>query len=329
MLKIFSRKNHDPAPVSENSPATTNQPSFFERLKMGLSRTRTQLSSGLANLFLGKKHIDADLLEELESQLLMADLGIEVTDIVIQKLTDRVNRQTLKDPNALLTELKTLLKEILRPCQQAFTWPNEQKPFVMLMVGVNGNGKTTTIGKLTKHFQAQGQKVLLAAGDTFRAAAVEQLKVWGERNQVPVIAQSTGADSASVIFDAFQAAKARHIDILMADTAGRLHTKDHLMDELAKIKRVLHKTEASAPHETLLVLDAGTGQNALQQALTFHKAIGLTGIIITKLDGTAKGGIVFAIAHALPIPIRYIGVGEGIDDLRPFDADAFVEALFD
>ena len=329
MLKIFSRKNHDPKPISELPNSEDNKPSLFARLKAGLSRTRSQLSNGLSTLFLGKKTIDADLLEELESQLLMADLGMDVTDSVIKQLTEQVNRQTLRDPEALLSALKERLKAILRPCQIPLAWPATQKPFVILMVGVNGNGKTTTIGKLAKNLQSQGQTVLLAAGDTFRAAAVEQLKIWGERNEVPVIAQNTGADSASVIFDALTAAKAREIDVLMADTAGRLHTKDHLMEELAKIKRVLHKADPSAPHETLLVLDAGTGQNALQQALTFHKAIGLTGIVITKLDGTAKGGIVFAIAHALALPIRYIGIGEGIDDLRPFEADAFVDALFD
>jgi fused signal recognition particle receptor len=323
MLKLFRRKNHEPEQTEE-------KPSLFARFKEGLTRTGTQLKSGLSALFLGKKEIDADTLEELESQLLMADLGIEVTQKIISQLTDELSRKILKDPEALMASLKHLLKEILRPCQQPLIIePSANRPFVLLMVGVNGNGKTTTIGKLANIFQKEGHKVMLAAGDTFRAAAVEQLQVWGERNDVPVIAQQTGSDSASVIYDALQAAKARQIDILIADTAGRLHTKQHLMEELAKIKRVLQKIDPAAPHEIMLVLDAGTGQNALQQAQTFHKFLGIHSLTLTKLDGTAKGGIVFAIANALHLPIRYVGLGEGINDLSPFDADAFVEALFD
>ena len=286
MLKLFRRKNHEPEQTAE-------KPSLFSRLAAGLTRTGTQLKSGLSALFLGKKEIDADTLEELESQLLMADLGIEVTQKIIAQLTEELSRKVLKDPEALMASLKHLLKEILRPCEHPLIIDKTtSRPFVLLMVGVNGNGKTTTIGKLANIYQKEGHKVMLAAGDTFRAAAVEQLQVWGERNDVPVIAQQTGADSASVIYDALQAAKARQIDILIADTAGRLHTKQHLMEELAKIKRVLQKIDPAAPHEIMLVLDAGTGQNALQQAQTFHKLLGIHSLTLTKLDGTAKGGIV-------------------------------------
>ncbi len=323
MLKLFKRKNHEAEP-------TLVQPSVFTRFKEGLARTRHQLQQGLATLFLGQKTINADLLEELESQLLMADLGSEVTAQVMSKLTDALSRQALQDSAALLQALKEHLKSLLRPCEVPLSIPRAAStPFVLLGVGVNGNGKTTTLGKLAHHFHQTGYSVLLAAGDTFRAAAVEQLQTWGARAKVPVIAQQAHADSASVIFDAVQAARARHIDLVLADTAGRLHTKGHLMDELAKIKRVLQKIDPAAPQEIMLVLDAGTGQNALQQALTFHKAIGITSLALTKLDGTAKGGVIFAIAHALKLPIRYIGLGEGIEDLKPFEADAFVDALFD
>ena len=310
--------------------AAQSKVDFFSRFKQGLSKTRQQLGSGIAHLFLGKKEIDAAVLSELEDLLLTADLGFAMTQSIIQGLTAEMQRKHLADPQVAMTMLKTKLDEALFPCMHPLVLHTETKtPFVILMVGVNGAGKTTTIGKLAKLFQQQGKKVMLAAGDTFRAAAVEQLQAWGERNNVSVIAQHTGADSASVIFDAFQAAKARGIDVLIADPAGRLHTQDHLMAELKKVKRVLQKIDAAAPHETMLVLDAGIGQNALNQTRQFHEAIGLTGITMTKLDGTAKGGILFALAHEFGLPFRYIGIGEGIDDLQSFDATQFVEAIFD
>jgi fused signal recognition particle receptor len=301
---------------------------LFNRLKQGLQKTRTGLTSGIANVFLGKKIIDAELLEEIETVLLTSDIGMAATQEIIADLTAQVARKQLNDVDALMTSLKDHLARLLQPCEQPLIISAQQKPFVILMVGVNGVGKTTTIGKLAKQLQQQGKRIMLAAGDTFRAAAVEQLQVWGERNNIPVIAQHTGADSASVIFDALQAAQRRDIDVLIADTAGRLHTKDNLMQELQKVKRVLSKLDLNAPHEVLLVLDAGTGQNALVQAEQFHAAIKLTGIALTKLDGTAKGGIIFAIAKKLNLPIRFIGVGEGIDDLRPFVAKEFADALF-
>ncbi len=299
---------------------------FFARLKSGLSKTRSQLTSGIADLVLGSKQIDDDLLEEIETQLLMADVGVEATRKIIDDLTDKAERKELNDPQALIGRLQELLSEIVAPCSVPLAIT--KKPFVILMVGVNGVGKTTTIGKLAKKFQGEGKSVMLAAGDTFRAAAVEQLQVWGERNNIHVTAQHTGADSASVVFDALQAAQARDIDVLIADTAGRLHTKSNLMDELEKVVRVMQKLDPTAPHETMLVVDAGTGQNALSQAEHFNKAVALSGISITKLDGTAKGGVVFALADKLSIPIRFIGVGEGIDDLRPFNSQDFIEALF-
>lgn len=303
---------------------------FFSRFKQGLSKTRQQFGSGIAHLFLGKKEIDAAVLTELEDVLLTADLGVAMTQTITQALTTEMQRKHLADPQVVMTMLKTKLEEALHPCMHPLVTHTETKtPFVILMVGVNGAGKTTTIGKLAKLFQQQGKQVMLAAGDTFRAAAVEQLQAWGARNNVPVIAQHTGADSASVIFDAFQAAKARGMDVLIADTAGRLHTQDNLMSELKKVKRVLQKIDDTAPHETMLVLDAGIGQNALNQTRQFHEAIGLTGITMTKLDGTAKGGILFALAHEFGLPFRYIGIGEGIDDLQSFDATQFVEAIFD
>lgn len=305
----------------------TDKPNLFNRLKQGLSRSSSKLTAGFASLVLGKKTIDDDLLEELETQLLSADLGIEATQTIINGLTQRVARKQLSDPEALFSAMHLDMVEILKPVSKPLEITATDGPFVILMVGINGVGKTTTIGKLAKQFQLQGKKVMLAAGDTFRAAAVEQLQVWGERNQIPVIAQQSGADSASVIFDALQAAKARQIDILIADTAGRLHTQSNLMEELKKVKRVMSKLDANAPHEIMLVLDAGTGQNALSQAQQFHQAVGLTGITLTKLDGTAKGGIIFAIAKKTGLPIRYIGVGEKIDDLRVFNADDFVDAL--
>ncbi|WP_219722780.1 signal recognition particle-docking protein FtsY [Halioglobus japonicus] len=315
------------APVPAAEQEKPGKPGFFARLKAGLGRTSDNLSQGLGNLFLGRKEIDADLLEELESQLLMADVGVDATVDIIGRLTQRVSRKELTDPQALHKALKEELLSLLKPCEQPLQITGH-KPYVILMVGVNGVGKTTTIGKLAKRFQAEGRSVMLAAGDTFRAAAVEQLQVWGERNQVPVVAQHTGADSASVVYDALQAAQARNIDVLIADTAGRLHNKDNLMEELKKVVRVMGKLDDSAPHEVMLVLDAGTGQNALAQADHFRQWVGVSGISLTKLDGTAKGGVIFAIAKKLGLPIRFIGVGEAADDLRPFAAEEFIEALF-
>ena len=324
MFGFGKKKQNEPSAEQD-----TAQPGFFERLKLGLARSRSTFSDGLADLVLGKKKIDDDLLEELETLLLTADVGVDTTQRIIDDLTDRVKRKTLSDPAALSEVLQAQLVEILKQCECPVVEPQPGKPQVILMVGINGAGKTTTIGKLAKKLQNDGQKVMLAAGDTFRAAAVEQLQTWGERNNIPVIAQATGADSASVIFDALQAAQARGMDVLIADTAGRLHTKDNLMDELSKIARVMKKLDEDAPHEVMLVVDAGTGQNAINQAEQFFKAVGLTGITLSKLDGTAKGGIVFAIAERVGVPIRFIGVGEGIDDLRPFDAEEFVKALFE
>lgn len=303
--------------------------SLFGRLKRGLSRTGSALTEGLGNLFLGDREIDDDLLEDIETQLLMSDVGIDATKKIIDNLTQQVARKELDNARSLFKSLKAELAEVLRPSEVPLQIDTQKKPYVILMIGVNGVGKTTTIGKMAKRFQQEGKSVMLAAGDTFRAAAVEQLQVWGERNKIPVIAQHSGADSASVIFDGIQAAKARNYDVLIADTAGRLHNKDGLMEELKKVVRVMKKLDESAPHEVMLVLDAGTGQNALSQAKHFGEAIGVTGITLTKLDGTAKGGIIFAISHQLGLPIRFIGVGEQIEDLRPFVAADFVEALLD
>lgn len=316
-----------PAVAATAAAPKSAEAGFFSRLKRGLGRTSDGLIQGLGSLFLGAKEIDEELLEELESRLLMADVGIDATLDIIKSLTQRVSRKELTRPDALQAALKEELLALLRPCQVPLD-VTTAKPFVILMVGINGVGKTTTIGKLARRYGAQGHSVMLAAGDTFRAAAVEQLQVWGERNEVPVVAQHTGADSASVVFDAVQAAQARSVDVLIADTAGRLHNKDHLMDELAKVVRVMGKLDSAAPHEVLLVLDAGTGQNALAQASEFQKVVGVTGICLTKLDGTAKGGVIFAIAKKLGLPIRYIGVGESAEDLRPFDAEQFIDALF-
>lgn len=316
---------------SSKAESTDVKTGFFTRLKNGLVKTRQSFTESLANLVVGRKEIDEDLLDELEMILLTADIGVEATDKIIQNLTDQVSRKELKDPEALITSLKAQLQSMLEPVATPLSVDTtaSKKPFVILMVGVNGVGKTTTIGKLAKKFQNEGKSVMLAAGDTFRAAAVEQLQTWGERNQVPVIAQKTGADSAAVIFDAIQSATAKNIDVLIADTAGRLHTQSNLMEELKKVKRVMQKVDESAPHEVMLVLDAGTGQNAINQAQQFHEAVQLTGLTLTKLDGTAKGGIVFALADKLQIPVRFIGVGEAIDDLREFNAQDFAEALFD
>ena len=325
---MFSFKKSKPA-ANDNPQQQTSSAGLLARLKQGLSRTRSGLTDTLADLTLGKKQIDDELLEELETLLLTADVGIDATSRIISDLTAQVSRNELKDSHALMVALQQEMQAILAPCDQPLSIDSSQQPFVILMVGINGAGKTTTIGKLAKRLQAEGKSVMLAAGDTFRAAAVEQLQTWGERNDIPVVAQQSGADSASVIFDALQSARARNIDVLIADTAGRLHTQTNLMEELKKVKRVMTKLDASAPHEVMLVVDAGTGQNALVQASQFNEAVGLSGITLTKLDGTAKGGVIFAIAHKLGIPIRFIGVGEGIDDLRPFHAAEFVEALIE
>ena len=317
-----------PAPQPVREPEPEPKVSVFQRIRSGLGKTRANLGSGLSGLFSGGK-VDEDLLEEIETTLLMADVGVTATTEIIESLTDKLNKSQLKDGAAVRDALKNELRSLLVSSTEPLTIDSSKKPWVMLMVGVNGVGKTTTIGKLTRQFQNEGRSVMLAAGDTFRAAAVEQLQVWGERNEVPVIAQHTGADSASVIFDAVQAAQARNIDVVIADTAGRLQNKDNLMAELEKVVRVMKKLDDSAPHEVMLVLDAGTGQNALSQAQVFQQAVGVSGITLTKLDGTAKGGIVFAIARQLGLPIRYIGVGEQVEDLRPFDPEAFVDALFD
>jgi fused signal recognition particle receptor len=307
--------------------ANSVQKGLFTRLREGLNRSREQFAEGVGRLVLGKKVIDDELLEDLEALLLQADLGSAATQEIMASVTEKVRRKELTDPAILKKALRDALLDILRP--RAELWmPEKGRTQVLMMVGINGAGKTTTTGKLAARWKAEGFSMVLAAGDTFRAAAVEQLQGWGHRVQVPVVAQGTGADSASVVFDAFAAARARSADLLIADTAGRLHTQDHLMEELKKVKRVLAKQDPEAPHQVWLVLDAGTGQNALNQAQQFHEAIGLTGICITKLDGTAKGGVVAAIAKALPIPIRYIGVGEQVADLRPFDPESFVDALF-
>ncbi|MFI3195707.1 MAG: signal recognition particle-docking protein FtsY [Methylococcaceae bacterium] len=302
--------------------------SLYLRLQSQLKRTRSGLGELVANLALGQKGIDDDVLEDLEANLIMADLGINVTQQIINHLTQQLDRQQLRDPVQVTAALKEELLNILNPCSHVLQIPKQATPFVILVVGVNGAGKTTTIGKLAKRLQMQGHSVMLAAGDTFRAAAVEQLQTWGERNAIPVVAQHTGADSASVIYDAVQSAQAKGIDVLIADTAGRLHTKSNLMDELKKVTRIMAKLDANAPHEVLLVLDAGTGQNALSQAKQFNETVPLTGLVLTKLDGTAKGGVIFALARQMGIPIRFIGIGEGIDDLQDFDAKMFVDALF-
>ncbi len=325
-------EREEPARMPETTtpePAPERKPGLFKRLKKSLTRTRSSFTDGLANLVLGRKEIDDELLEELETLLLVADVGVEATTRIINNLNGRVRRKELSDPDALSAALKAQLQDILQQNEKPVLQPSPGKPQVILMIGINGAGKTTTIGKLAKQLQKEGNSVMLAAGDTFRAAAVEQLQAWGERNNIPVIAQHTGADSASVIFDGLQAATARGIDVLIADTAGRLHTKSNLMDELAKIARVMQKIDPDAPHEVMLVVDATTGQNALNQAMQFNEAIPITGITLTKLDGTAKGGILFAIADRMQIPIRFIGVGEAIEDLRYFNAKEFVDALFE
>jgi len=300
---------------------------LFGRLKSGLSSTRSGLTSGLSDLVLGKKTIDDGVLDEIETLLLTSDVGVEATQEIVSDLTNRVNRNQLADADALFSALREDMATILAPSSAPLEVDSSRQPYVILMVGINGAGKTTTIGKLAKKFQYEGKSVMLAAGDTFRAAAVEQLQEWGKRNDVTVVAQHAGADTASVIFDALQSAKSRGIDVLIADTAGRLHTQSNLMEELKKVRRVIAKLDESAPHEVMLVLDAGIGQNAVVQAEQFRDAVGVSGITLTKLDGTAKGGVIFAVAKRLGLPIRFIGVGEGIDDLRPFEPNEFVDAL--
>lgn len=320
-----SEPGETPAPPPEEKE---NASGFFTRLKQGLAKTRASFKSGMATLFLGKKELDQSLLDDIEMALLTADVGVETTERLINTLTQKLARKELGDAQAAYLCLQNEMKQILEPYAKPITFPEQASPFVLLVVGINGSGKTTTIGKMAHYYKQQGKKVMLAAGDTFRAAAIEQLQVWGERNDIPVIAQQPGADTAAVIYDALVAAKARHMDILIADTAGRLHTQSNLMAELQKIKRVLTKIDPNAPHETLIVLDATLGQNALNQVKQFHAAIGVSGIALTKLDGTAKGGIIFAITEQTKTPIRFIGVGEGIADLRPFQATEFIEALF-
>lgn len=326
-------KEKDQAPANTPAaaiaePEKSTKDSLFSRIKRGLSRTGSVIGQGVGTLLLGKRQIDDALLEELETQLLTADVGIDATTTILNDLTQRIARMELSDGDALYQALQDKLYDLLQTSEAPLQIDSNQKPFVILVVGVNGAGKTTTIGKLAHKFQQEGRSVMLAAGDTFRAAAVEQLQVWGERNNITVIAQHTGADSASVIFDAVQAAQSRNIDVVIADTAGRLHNKSHLMEELKKVKRVIGKLDNNAPHEVLLVLDAGTGQNAINQAQQFNEAVDVTGIALTKLDGTAKGGVIFAMTQALKLPIRFIGVGEQIDDLQVFNARDFISALF-
>ena len=326
---VAEAEEHEESAVAD-MVETQEKPSeggFFSRLLKGLVKTKQNIGAGFRSFFLGKK-IDDELFEELEEQLLIADIGVPTTTKIINNLTQHATRQQLQNADTLYQQLKLEMGEILKPVAQPLRIDGSKKPYVILMVGVNGVGKTTTIGKLARKFQMEGKSVMLAAGDTFRAAAVEQLQVWGERNHIPVVAQSTGSDSASVIFDAMQSAAARNIDVLIADTAGRLQNKNNLMDELKKIVRVMKKYDESAPHEIMLTLDAGTGQNAISQAKLFNEAVGLTGISLTKLDGTAKGGVIFAIADQFNLPIRYIGVGEKIEDLREFNAEEFIDALF-
>jgi fused signal recognition particle receptor len=321
-------KRKDKQQVEEKTDQAP-QDSWLNRVKSGLGKTRDSFSSGMATALLGRKTLDEDTLEELETLLLSSDVGIDATQSILDNLVERVSRKELKDNEALMNALRETLIETLKPIESPLEIDGTKSPYVILVVGVNGVGKTTTIGKMTKRFQEEGKSVMLAAGDTFRAAAVEQLQTWGERNNVPVIAQHTGADSASVIFDAVQAAKSRGADVLIADTAGRLHNKDNLMAELEKVLRVMKKIDDTAPHEVMLVLDAGTGQNAVSQAESFTKVAPLTGIALTKLDGTAKGGIIFALARKFKFPVRFIGVGEQAEDLNRFNAEEFVDALLD
>ncbi|MEN9916772.1 MAG: signal recognition particle receptor FtsY [Pseudomonadota bacterium] len=327
MFKFLKRKESSVELPNEAVPLNQKS-SFFNRIKKSLQKTRHQLTENLASLILGKKQVDATLIEEIEDLLLSADVGPTLTQDIIQLLTQQLARNQLADGQAVWEELQQQLGELLQPCESPLVINPQHKPTVILVVGVNGVGKTTSIGKLAHYLQKQGKQVMLAAGDTFRAAATEQLTIWAERNHIPIVAQHQGADSASVIYDAFQAAQARNIDVLIADTAGRLHTKNNLMQELQKVKKVISKLDATAPHEIMLILDAGTGQNALMQAEAFNEALSLTSLMLTKLDGTAKGGVIFAIAKKLGLPIRFVGLGEGIDDLEVFSAQEFVRALF-
>ncbi|NOX75229.1 MAG: signal recognition particle-docking protein FtsY [Gammaproteobacteria bacterium] len=322
---MFGFKKNTPPANPQDQP--TQNKGLFARLKAGLTRTRSGITDGLADLVLGKKAIDDDVLDEIETLLLTSDVGVEATQEIVAGLTDRIQRKQLNDADTLFAALHEDMTAILAPSTEPLDVNTGVAPFVILMVGINGAGKTTTIGKLAKKLQSEGKSVMLAAGDTFRAAAVEQLQEWGKRNDVTVVAQHSGADSASVIFDAMQSAQSKGIDVLIADTAGRLHTQSNLMEELKKVRRVITKLDDTAPHEVMLVLDAGIGQNAVVQAEQFRDAVGVSGITLTKLDGTAKGGVIFAVAKRLGLPIRFIGVGEGIDDLRPFNADEFVDAL--
>lgn len=326
MFGFNKRKKSDQDSASRQTDSAASA-SAERDLAEKLSKTRRGFADGMADFFLGKKDLDSNMLNEFETTLLTADVGIEATSEIISALQNNLTRKALSSPDALRNALADIMGNILKPCENPLVINLEHKPYVILVVGINGAGKTTSIGKLANNLKQQGHSVLLAAGDTFRAAAVEQLKEWGSRNNVPVVAQVTGADPASVIFDAIQSAGSKNIDIVIADTAGRLHTQTNLMDELKKIKRVIGKIDDTAPHEILLVMDAGFGQNALQQAQQFNELLGLTGLAVTKLDGTAKGGILFAIASKLELPIRFIGVGEGINDLRPFHAEEFVKAL--
>nr|WP_320157726.1 signal recognition particle-docking protein FtsY [Psychrobacter maritimus] len=314
---------------SKQTEENKKKGSWFNRMKTGLSKSRKNLAEGMVSILIGGKEIDDELLEEVEDQLLVADIGVNATNRIIKSLTEQTARGDLIYAHSLYKALQTELVDILTPKVAPLVIDTSKKPFVILVVGVNGVGKTTTIGKLAKRLQGEGKSVMLAAGDTFRAAATEQLQIWGERNNIPVVAQGHGSDSASVIFDAMQSAKAKNIDVLIADTAGRLQNKTHLMAELEKVVRVMRKADPSAPHEGMIVLDAGTGQNAINQVELFNKVVPLTGITITKLDGTAKGGVVFNIAETSDVPIRYIGVGESIDDLRAFSPKQFVAALFE
>ena len=329
MFGFIKRKQKNAPEAAQSTFETqTSSTENVSELSHSLEKTRRTFADGMADFLLGKKNIDSELIETLETRLLSADVGVDATTTIIDELQSDISRKAITDADALHAKLAAIMKDILQPCEQTLN-TDSAKPFVILVVGINGAGKTTSIGKLASHFKKQGKSVMLAAGDTFRAAAVEQLQQWGQRNDVPVIAQGTGADPASVIFDAVESASSKNIDIIIADTAGRLHTQDNLMDELAKIKRVLAKLDAMAPHETMIVMDAGFGQNALHQAQQFHESIGLTGMVVTKLDGTAKGGILFSIARTLKLPVRFIGIGEGIDDLKPFNASEFVDALLE
>jgi fused signal recognition particle receptor len=326
MLRIFRKNKKKPGEVQDVQLRPAEQ-SGQDPLEARLQDTRRQLGKRLGSLLSNRSAIDEDLLDEIETTLITADIGVKAALEIVENLRTAIANRIISEPNQVLPAVQAELFELIEACEQFLAVDEERKPFVILMVGVNGAGKTTTIGKLAQRFKEDGLSVMLAAGDTFRAAAVEQLKSWGERNDIPVVAQGTGADSAAVIYDALQSAKARNIDVLIADTAGRLHTQSNLMEELKKIHRVMGRIDESAPHEVMLVVDAGTGQNALNQAREFNQVVGLTGITVTKLDGTARGGVLFGIAHEMGLPIRYIGVGEAAKDLRPFDAGSFVNAI--